>query len=162
MVRSRFRLTTALALSAAVGTLEASRYLDVGGVPPDAALWPLPPAIAMLVLARSPLIGAKVGLLGVFLNVLVMGANEGSMPVVYETDRCSVEACEESWLSPAAHVPGKDARLSLLADRLAVPYTAGNAIVSAGDIVLASGLLWMVAATALCQDTGPPSKGRQS
>lgn len=157
MVPTRFQLGTALALSAAMALREALKYLDVGGTT-NTVLWPVPPTIAILALARSPLIGAKVGLLGVLLNVLAMTANEGSMPVVYETDRCAVETCEESWLSPGSHVPATNGRFSLLADRFAVPYSGGNAILSAGDIVLGAGLLCMAMATVWWQRRDSPQR----
>jgi hypothetical protein len=91
--------------------------------------------------------GIQVILIGLFLNLTVMLANGGLMPVEPSAVR-AIGGIELSELDPGDHVPGtknrlltaSDARVSILSDRLVAPDPF-KAAVSLGDLFIAAGLL---------------------
>ena len=137
-------------LGSAVALRLALKHVDVAGSA-FVVLALLPPMAAAAVLAANHRTrGTKLALVGVLLNLLVMSANGGLMPAFYEGGDCAGQTCvPESKLSPARHVSGTNARLSLLADRFEIPQSDGRILFSVGDVALAAGLLWMTAATIL-------------
>jgi len=145
---NRTAVLMAYCLGSAVALRLALKHVDVAGSA-FVVLALLPPMVAGVVLAanhRTP--GTMLALAGVLLNLLVMTANGGSMPAYYEGGDCAGQTCvPESKLSPARHVSGTNARLSFLADRFEIPQSHGKFLFSVGDVALAAGLLWMVAAT---------------
>jgi hypothetical protein len=101
------------------------------------------PLLLFMVLNRKipgmPMIG-----LGLLLNLLVITANGGAMPV----DPAGLAPpLQEELLSgngSPIHIPlTENTRLALLGDRNKMPYGESN-IISIGDIVLAAGLLWII------------------
>ena len=93
--------------------------------------------------------GIQVILIGLFLNLAVMLANGGLMPIEPSAVR-AVGGVELSELHPGDHVPGtknrllpaSDARAALLSDRYVVPMPGPfGAVVSIGDLFIAAGLL---------------------
>lgn len=91
--------------------------------------------------------GIQVILIGLFLNLTVMLANGGLMPIEPSAVR-AVGGVELSELHPGDHVPGtknrllpaSDSRVSFLSDRFVTPGPFG-AVVSIGDLFIAAGLL---------------------
>jgi len=78
---------------------------------------------------------------GILLNLLVITANSGYMPVDYTK---LSETVQEDFLSgeeSPIHIPiGEETRLLLLSDIVKVPYKK-RGVISIGDIILAGGLL---------------------
>lgn len=78
--------------------------------------------------------------LGIALNMLVITANGGKMPV--DSSRLSLEAAEAlaSGENSPLHQPlDSETRLALLGDRITVPYST-NRLLSFGDIIIGVGL----------------------
>lgn len=151
---NRITVLLLLSLLCAVALRGALKYIDMSG-PGSAVLASVAPAAAaVFLIANIRMAGAKLALVGVLLNLLVIAANGGSMPVV--GGDCGACAADSN-LSPARHVMATDAKLSLFADRLQVPGSDGKVRLSVGDVALATGLLWM---SVMAGVRTPPPWGR--
>ena len=150
---------TALGLGLAIALRATLKYIDIGGVT-SALVGSLPPGVAVIVLAsslRTP--GAKLALVGVLLNLAVMSANGGAMPVFYGGADCEDRTCPYSAVSPARHVTADEAQLSALADRFALPLAGRSVLFSVGDIFLGIGLLWVLSAAAMSSGSDRHERG---
>ncbi len=101
------------------------------------------PLLLFLVLNRKSLGMLVIGL-GLLMNLTVIAANGGAMPV----DPAKLEPpLQEELLSGAGspvHIPlTENTKLAFLSDRIKMPYGESN-IISIGDIILAVGLLVII------------------
>ena len=138
-----------------------------------AALWATHAVLAAVLLANLRRPGMAWLLVGMGLNFLVMAANGGLMPVSPET---LVRGGREHVLAQSP-VPGGDGgsggviqrkknvvlreeetRLALLSDRLIVPGHPGA--FSAGDVLIAVGIVVALWATGAGQQAGRPQRAR--
>jgi hypothetical protein len=140
-------------------------YLPAGrGMGPDsAAALALPVSlIAFLVFVwlnrRIP--GMALVLVGLVLNLLVITANGGWMPVSPETASHLAGGAPPSEATPGIRVGDKDillrsedTRLELLADRFLLPEWFGyRAAYSLGDVFAAAGAFWLLASPPIVSD----------
>jgi hypothetical protein len=127
-----------------------------GMEPVSAAALALPVSLAAFVVfvwlnRRIP--GMPVVLVGLVLNLLVITANGGWMPVSPETASQLPGGSPPSEVTPGIRVGDKDillrpedTRLELLADRFQLPEWLGyRAAYSLGDVFAAAGAFWLLA-----------------
>lgn len=116
-------------------------------------------ALLALAVRNLRIAGASVAALGLAMNLAVMVANGGLMPVSPET--LAAAGRTEAWKigdgSPGTHVArskdvilrAEDTWLEPLADRYVTPFPVGSTTVifSLGDVALLGGLSWLVVGT---------------
>lgn len=89
-------------------------------------------------------IGFLIAGIGIYLNLLVISANGGFMPV--DSTTISLQVSEELAAgdrSPYHTVISDDTRLEILGDTIKVPYRTRQ-LLSIGDVVLAAGVLYII------------------
>ena len=104
--------------------------------------------------------GMALVLVGMVLNILVITANGGWMPVSPETARQLPDGAPPSEATPGIRVGDKDillrsedTRLELLADRFLLPEWLGyRAAYSLGDVFAAAGAFWLLASPPIVSD----------
>jgi hypothetical protein len=140
-------------------------YLPVGrGMEPNsAASLALPISLAVFLIfvwLNWQIPGMPVVLVGLALNLLVITANGGWMPVSPETASQLPGGAPPSEATPGIRVGDKDillrsedTRLELLADRFLLPEWLGyRAAYSLGDVFAAAGAFWLLASPPIMSD----------
>ncbi len=133
-------------------------YLPAGRVAVRADLGAISLAISMTVLLAFIWINRRVGgmpllLAGLLLNLAVMLANGGWMPVSPENAARLGGETAMSQATPGDRIGAKDVlmrpsemRLGLLADRFTLPaWSPYQAVFSLGDVLIAVGAFWLLA-----------------
>lgn len=81
---------------------------------------------------------------GIFLNLLVIGANGGAMPVdITRVPSHLAEEIADGTKSPFHTHITDDTKLEFLGDRISVPYKP-NHLLSIGDLILAFGVAFLI------------------
>lgn len=81
---------------------------------------------------------------GIFLNLLVIGANGGAMPVdITQTPSDIAEQPADGINSPFHTHITDDTKLEFLGDRISIPYRT-NHLLSVGDIIMAFGVAFLI------------------
>ncbi|HEU5097895.1 MAG TPA: DUF5317 domain-containing protein [Roseiflexaceae bacterium] len=110
--------------------------------------------LAIWVAANWRIPGMALIAIGLVLNVVVIAANGGHMPVLPEAARLAGQyeaiAADDPSTSKHALLPAEQARLWMLSDIIAIPQGVPGAVVwSIGDIVLTVGIAILCYATLL-------------
>jgi hypothetical protein len=118
-------------------------------------------ALVLLVLLNRHLAGAKLLVLGITLNTLVMVANGGWMPVTPETYRFvhperSLEVQARPPSSKGIILPREQTRLWLLSDVIRVTLPWRRNAVSLGDVLLVAGAAHFILGSTSRRDQPAP------
>lgn len=93
---------------------------------------------------NSEQVGFLIAGIGVYLNLLVISANGGLMPV--DSTNIPLQASEQlasGDSSPYHTAISDDTRLELLGDTISLPYKI-NQLLSIGDLILAAGVFYII------------------
>ncbi|MGM0651338.1 MAG: DUF5317 family protein [Bacillota bacterium] len=89
-------------------------------------------------------VGFFIAGIGIYLNLLVISANSGLMPVNSANIPAQVsEELSSGESSPFHTATSDDTRLEILADIISLPYRY-NQLLSIGDIIMAAGVFYII------------------